>query len=106
MTIRRRVRSLEEWMGPDEPIRIPIAADGADDPDAAWNVAIREHRRRGLKVGPFKIDGVWMLAETRDDALAMVDEHKRTSPTDRVTVYRRDSRCREVLLEWEPPAAR
>ncbi len=105
MTIRRRVRSFEEWMGPDEPIRIPIAADGADDPGAAWNIAIRERRRRGLPIGPFKI-GFMTQAETQEEAEAEVLKHQREAPETPFTVYRRGSRCREILAEWEPPAAR
>ncbi len=99
MSVRRRVRSLEQQMGARSRIRIPIFWDGRSE--EIWRHRAEDARARGQ---PIQLIQFTLMdeAETPEEAEAKVAAHREDGEGMPITVYRRGSKATEVLAEWDP----
>jgi hypothetical protein len=95
MRLGRRVREIEEELRSRRPSRVVVVDDGSE----RSRQMIEEARMRGCQVDMIVL-GVMHVAETMEEAQAILEEHKakRTCP---LTVYKEGPKPWEVLLEWD-----
>ncbi len=99
MGVRRRVRSLEERMGINSHIRVPIIWDGRSE--EFWRRRAEDARARGQ---PIQVIRFTLIdeAESPEEAETKVAAHREAGDAMPLTVYRRGSRATEVLTDWDP----
>lgn len=99
MSLRGRVRRVEEGAGLGVDVVVPVIWDGTNEDRC------REHaeraRRHGWKIRLILI-GVQDTAGSVEEADAIVVRHRESQGAVPITVYREGSRMGEVLAEWEP----
>ena len=99
MSVRRRVRAIEERVRVHDHVRVPIILDGRDYDH--WRARVEEARRHGWRLNVIRFS-VMHVAETLEEAEALVAQHQDQGSSWPITVYRDASPPEEILAEWAP----
>ncbi len=99
MSMRRRVAAVEQAMQVNTDVRVPIVLGFGNDDH--WRERAEEARRHGWGLNVIRF-GLCQVAETVEEADAIVAQHREEEGACPVTVYLKGTRNDEVLVEWDP----
>ena len=99
MSVRRRLEAVEDRLNVRDDVRVTILWPGRNE--GLCRERVGEARRRGWSLNIIRI-GVVQVADTVEEAEAIVAQHKVDRDRMPVTVYSRSNPGTEVLAEWAP----
>ena len=99
MSVRRRLEAVEDRLNVHDVVVVPIVWIGRNE--NLWRARAEEARRRGWSLNIIRI-GVVRVANTVEEAEAIVTQHKVDRNRMPVTVYRRGAPGGAVLAKWAP----
>ena len=99
MSMRRRIAAVEQSMHVRSDVPVSVFWDGRDDDRCRERV--EDARRRGSPLNIIRFT-LFEVADTVEEAEAIVSQHRADGGRMAVTVYSRAAPGVEVLAEWDP----
>ena len=98
MSLRRRVKAMEQRFAPAHQVLIPVFLHGGNHDHARERLEYaREHGYR-VRLIRFSVGDV---ADSLEQAEEIVANHRTARPNAPITIYRRGSDPEEVLARWD-----
>ncbi len=99
MSVRRRLEAVEDRLNVHDDVRVHILWSGRNE--GLCRERVEEAQRRGWRLNIIRI-GVLHVADTVEEAEALLAKHKASGKEIPITVYARGSEGTKTLAQWDP----